>query len=483
MKKGEILFLPFIILLALLSVRVILSEGNPLKILVIFQLVSIFCLIALFDIKASILLVFLYLPFKGLIRRLFYLIAPFTKYDPIHLTEPVYLSFLLLFLLLKMKKEIYEEYSRNKAFRVYLFLLFLFFVQIFNPLQGNILVGLAGAIFMIFPALWFIPGVLFRDEEFIRRVLKIISITAIITASYGIFQFFHGLMPFEEYWIRNVQKEYVTVKLWGHPRAFSTFMSPDESSRFFAIGGLIMAGNLIFERLPSSIPFLITILSAIVFTGVRSSIFSLLFAVLIAFSLTAKEIRKAFIRGIFLFFAFYALIEVFISPPPRIKGGMEGPRVYYFHMIRGLKAPTGEQTFQTRLNMWRYYLTDYIIRYPFGHGLGSPTLAAHRFGGEVYGTESYFFSLLPASGVLGFFTFIYLFYILFRNSFEEVLKSGKTYKIAFSVFSFIAMSSLLGFAFSMATTGPIGWFLAGVLSRLKSEDKMENKDENSNSDS
>ena len=465
MRKEELLLLPVLFLLAVFSIKIITAEGNPLKFLFLFQIVSIFCLVALLDVKASILLVFLWLPFKGLVRRLFYLIAPFTRYDVIHLTEAFYLLFLMIYLLMRMRREIAEAYSKNKIFRVYLFLLFIFFLQIFNPLQGNVLVGLAGSIYTIFPALWFIPGLLFGDEEFVKKVLKVLLITAFITALYGISQFFYGLMPFEEYWIKNVQKQYVTVKMWGHPRAFSSFMSPDESSRFFAIGGAIMIGNLIFERTIFSIPFIVPILLALVFTGVRSSVFSLLFAVLIIFSLTAKEVKKAFIRGIVIFFAFYALLELFVSPPPGPKGRMEVTEFYYFHIMRGLKAPTAEQTFQTRLKIWKFYLTDYIIKYPFGHGLGSGTLAARKFGGEAYGTESYLFALLPCSGIPGFFTFIYLFYLLFRN-FNEILKSTTTYKIAFSVLSLIALSSFFGGALGMPSTGPVGWFLAGVLSNL-----------------
>jgi len=478
MRKGELLILPVLFLLAIFSIKLITAEGNPLKFLFLFQIVTIFCLIALLDIKSSIILVFLWLPFKGLVRRLFYLIAPFTRYDVIHLTEALYLSFLMIYLLLRMRKEISEEYSRNKIFRVYLFLLFIFFLQIFNPLQGNILVGLAGAIYMIFPALWFIFGLLFGDEEFVKRILKVISVTAFITAIYGIFQFFYGLMPFEEYWVKNVQKGYVTIKMWGHPRAFSSFMSPDEASRFFATGGAIMTGNFVLERGVLSIPFLIPILLALIFTGVRSGVFSFLFAVLIIFSLTAKEIKRAFIRGVIIFFAIYALLELFISPPPRPAGNMEVSQVYYFHIMRGLKAPTREETFQTRLKIWKYYLTEYIIKYPFGHGLGSGTLAAGKFGSESYGTESYLFALLPCSGIIGFFIFIYLFYLLFRN-FKDVLKSGTTYRIAFSILSLISLSSFFGYAFGLTCIGPIGWFFAGVLARfskkLPETSEMEEK--------
>ncbi len=482
MKKLEIFVLPLSLFLAIFAVKIIISEGNPLKFLLIFQIVSLFCLIALIDIKASIFFVFLWLPFKGLIRRLFYLITPFTRYDVIHLTEVFYLLFLMTYLFINMRKELSDEYSRNKAFRIYLFLLFVFFLQIFNPLQGNILVGLAGSIFMIFPSLWFIPGFLFGDEEFLKRILKVISITALITAIYGIFQFFYGLMPFEDYWVKNVQKQYVTVKMWGHPRAFSSFMSPDESSRFFAIGGAIMFGRMIFEKSLLPLPFLIPITLALIFTGVRSSVFSLLFSIFVLFSLTAREVKKAFIRGVLVFFVLYAIFELLISPPPRPMGGMKVTQVYYLHIMRGLKSPTEEETFQTRLKIWKYYLIDYVLKYPFGHGLGSGTLAGSKFGGETYGTESYLFALLPSSGIIGFLTFIYLLYFIFRNSFKEVLNSESTIKIAFSILSLISLSSVFGGAFRMPSTGPVGWFLLGAFSRLltKSSDfksEMEKGDD------
>lgn len=463
--KELLIIFPFLFILALLSTEIILKEGVPLKGFLLTQVLAVFLLCAIVDVKASILLVFLWLPFKGLIRRLFYLIAPFQKYDIVHLTEPFYLVFLIIIILLKERRFFREEIRDSKVFRVYLFLLFFFTIQIFNPLQGSLFAGFSGSIFILFPALWFIPGILYGDEGYLKKVLNLVAITSFITSIYGIFQFFHGLMPFEESWVKNIQKGYVTIKLWGHPRAFSTFMSPEESSRYFAIGGAIMAGKVVFERSISSIFFLIPVLLSLLFTGVRSSTFGFLFSLLLIFSLTAKDIKRAFLRGLFILLTVFLAFEVFISPPKQPKRGGEVSEFYYYHVLRGLKAPTEEESFQIRLEIWKGLLTDYIIKYPMGHGLGSGTLGASKFGGEKVGTESYFFSLLPCTGIPGFLTFIYLFYLIFRKSLPFILDGSYTCKIAFCVLSMMMLNNIFGNTFGLYTAGAIGWLLSGSLAK------------------
>lgn len=464
MKKQDIVAILLITLTLPLILYWGLPSGERFKFITLGLLTSTFIIIALIDIKISVLLVLLWLPFKGLIRRLFYLIAPFGKYDIIHLTEPIYLVFIFLLLLAFERRKFLKEFRENRIFRIYLLLLAIFIIQIFNPLQGSVITGFAGAIFTLFPALWFIIGLFYGDERLTKKVLSIVAITSFITAIYGIFQFFHGILPFEKYWIKNVQKYYSTITLIGYPRAFSTFMSPEESSRYFEIGALVIAGQLILKKNLLSLGILIPTVLAIIFTGVRSSLFGFLFGTFLIFTFSAKNIRKAILRGAITFIFLYCLIEFLIPSitTPRYTNPVE---FYSYHITRGLKNPTGEQTFKIRLKIWNYLLTDYIFKYPVGYGLGSGTLAGRKFGGKWVGTESYLFTLIPSAGIIGFLLFTYLFYQIIKTSGKKIVHETYTSRIAFSIVCAMMLNNIFGNTFGMYTTGAVGWFLSGALSR------------------
>jgi len=47
----------------------------------------------------------------------------------------------------------------------------IYLIEVFNPLQGSLFVGLAGALFMFVPLLWFYFGQSV-NEEFISKILN-----------------------------------------------------------------------------------------------------------------------------------------------------------------------------------------------------------------------------------------------------------------------------------------------------------------------
>src|SRR5262249_26487848 len=123
----------------------------------------------LVSLEAGLVAMMLFEPFRGIIRRGQYLFIDYSSQDPIHVLTPI----VTIFALFSVLRSHGIAILRASPLATSVSLLALVYVlEIFNPLQGGIVVGLSGAMFALIPLLWFYFGQ-YVQHSFIRAVLKL----------------------------------------------------------------------------------------------------------------------------------------------------------------------------------------------------------------------------------------------------------------------------------------------------------------------
>jgi len=137
----------------------------------------------------------LFEPFRGLLRRAQYLIVDYTTQEPIHLLTPIVTMMAMVVLIRKERLDIFRATPLAGLVSM---LALLCFLEIFNPLQGGVAVGLSGALFLLVPLAWFYFGQA-ASERFIRLALRLIVFLGILASLHGLYQMVIGYPAFEQY--------------------------------------------------------------------------------------------------------------------------------------------------------------------------------------------------------------------------------------------------------------------------------------------
>ena len=153
----------------------------------------------LISLEAGLTAVMIFEPFRGFLRRAQYIFVPYSQTEPIHMLVPIVTVCAFLMVLFRHKLETIRLTPLAGWTTA---LAAICFVQMFNPLQGSLFVGLTGGLFYIIPMAWFYFGQTV-NEDFVPRLLRIIVVVGLITSLYGVYQLVFGYPFFEKYWIDN----------------------------------------------------------------------------------------------------------------------------------------------------------------------------------------------------------------------------------------------------------------------------------------
>lgn len=470
----------FYLALSLLCLAVGYSLPNPTSFRwIVIGTISFLLFVAIIgNIRKGIIAVLIFLPLMAFLRRAVYFMSPYAKYDPIHLIAPALVLFIFVGMLLFHRERLSQTFKSNNLAKYVMVLLGLFVLQIFNPLQGGLLVGLGGAFYYVIPIVWFFVALCYANNQLIRKLMIAIVIIGIITGAYGLCQMTFGFLPFEKYWIET--GGFASLHVGRFIRAFSTFSSPEEYSRYLQIAGVIAFGYFLKRKNLSWLLIFSFIGISTIMTGARSSVFGLAFSVLVLLVIwKAKDIRRAFIRLVLLASAF-AVIMSFV-PLPISDFDYRSQSIFYTmagHTARGFFNPVGERTFQSRLNLWKRLLTEVVPKNPVGYGLGSTSIAAQKFGSWGFGTESYIFALFVNSGVVGGLLFLIITFIALKKGIRLYLRRETDKALSATTLSIIAglaLNNLFGNSFTLYSIAPIGWLLMGWIAREESLKKNVDK--------
>ena len=454
--------------LLFLVVGYLLPNPARFRLIVTGMIAFLLFVVVIGSIRRGIIAIFIFLPFIAFFRRIIYFVSPYAKYDPIHLIAPALVLFMFVGILLFDKERLAQAFKGNSLAKYVILLLGLFVLQIFNPLQVNLLVGLGGAFYYVIPMMWFFFALCYANNQLIRKLMIAIVIIGMITGAYGLWQMAFGFFPFEKYWIET--GGFASLRVGKFTRAFSTFSSPEEYSRYLQIAGAIAFGYFLKRKNLGWLLIFAFIAISTIMTGVRSSVFGLALSISVLLVIwKAKNIRRTSIRLVLLVSAFLVIMS-FVALPSN-EFSYQGQSIFYTmvgHTARGFFNPVGERSFQSRLNLWKYLFTNIVRRNPIGYGLGSTSIAAQKFGGSGVGTEGYIFALFVNSGIVGGLLFLIISLVVLKKGAELSLQSEGSKALAPVILAIIVgltLNNIFGSSFILHSIAPTGWFLIGWIVR------------------
>jgi hypothetical protein len=362
-----------------------------------------------------------YLLLLGDIRRIVAWIGEPPSNDLLLIVGPLVALVLATPLLLRIR-------LRDALSKAMLLLLVIMVLEIFNPLQGGISVGVAGAIFYIAPVCWFwvgrrhaTPAVV---EAFLYRALFPLSV---IAAVLGLMQTFVGFLPWEQAWIDQVKSTYTALYLGGTIRAFGFATSSAEHMALMAMG-LVAICAAAFTGRKAWLVVLPLLIAGVLLSSSRGYVVKVILAITVAWVFrngtalsTLKVIRLGLLASVGLVAVSY-LASHFAGGEDPAGGDESAAGNAISHQASGLAHPFDSRYSTAGIHgqMVSVAIADAIAR-PLGAGLGATTAAAGKFGGSSDGdaaptgsSEVDFTDMLLSLGIAGGATYLFVIFSGFR---------------------------------------------------------------------
>src|ERR1700730_6704191 len=213
------------------------SGGEALRWLTLGGLASAMTLALFISLEAGLIAMMLFEPLRGFLRRAQYLFLPYSSTDPIHLITPAVTA--LAFVLLLQRQGLKLLNATPLAWLVSTLGL-IYVVQIFNPIQGGLSVGLSGALFYLVPVAWFYFGQDIKSE-FLPTALRLLVVLGLITSLYGLYQLAYGFPSFEQTWVDSTDA-YGSLAAGKMQPAVGRRSSAEEWGRYIQVGAIIAFG-------------------------------------------------------------------------------------------------------------------------------------------------------------------------------------------------------------------------------------------------
>ncbi len=250
-----------------------------------------------------------------------------------------------------------------------------------NPLQGGLLVGVAGLLFMLVPMLAFWVGRTLVDDRTARRLLVAVVVLAMGAAAYGLFQQYAGLPAWDAAWVRTAG--YTALHVGSGIRSFGTMSSSAEYATFLGIGLVVCMAAL--SRLAVAPAAVVAggVLGFAMFEDASRGVVVLA----VAAGALLWAARRGMRPGTALVVGGIGLV-VLVVAVGHAAGSAAGASALVQHQVQGIGNPfnSADSTlpghFSEMVNGLRAAITN-----PIGRGTGSVSIAATRFGGTAAGTE------------------------------------------------------------------------------------------------
>jgi hypothetical protein len=351
---------------------------------------------------AGILVTLGYVMFMGDLRRLRDVILPHPSVDMLILVGPLVAIYLGLPQLPQIK-------LRDWLSKAMLGLLVLMILEVFNPLQGGLSVGLGGALFYICPVLWFWTGRQYGSPKAVDALIyKVFMPICLLEAVLGLYQNFIGFLPWEQAWIDANKTTFAILDLGGgHIRSFGFAVSPSEYSTLLSMGAAVSLASLLSGRRIWGLAF--PLLAAGMFmASSRGVVIKLVFATVLAFVFRKSDRLKGLttVRLIIFLPAGLLLLSYAASRfapqddnPSVLQSNAE---IAFAHQAGGLANPFDER--KSTAGQHATMIANGVmegIQTPVGRGLGFTTEAESKFGGGGFSSEVDFSNMFASLGVVG----------------------------------------------------------------------------------
>jgi len=400
--------------------------------------------------RAFVAMVFVYLAFVGHLRRALIPFAGWPQTDALLLLGSACGVLLFGYVLLRG----FVRLDTNLAKWIAAFL-GIMVVQIFNPRQGGLMVGVAGALFYIVPMLWFWCGRAMATPNFVMKLFHwcVVPI-GVIAAGHGIFQAFVGYLPYEKTWIAlyGYSALYVTADAI---RTFSIFPSTAEYAAYLCMTVAVIVAGVFNRRILWAV-ILPVILLALFVLGSRGP---MVVVTMLPALLWAAQGRSRTVWLPRLALAVFVFVSGLLWTLSQAKNIQWSERVQPLvsHQVEGLHN-ANESTAPAHFTMIGEGLLKGFSD-PLGSGLGATTMR-----GSAGSTETDWANMFVSVGAIGglLYTIIIIKVIALAARFWGATRTPVALVIA-AVLASQLLQWLNGAHYSVA---PIVWFTIGALDRF-----------------
>jgi hypothetical protein len=414
----------------------------------------------------AICIILTYLFLLGDIRRIVGITIGFPKFDLLLVVGPVVTILVALPLLMRLR-------LRDAISKAMVAFMAVMLLEIVNPKQGGLAVGIAGSMFYLLPILWFWIGRTYATPELLERVIyRVVVPLSVLASLLGLWQTYVGFLPWESAWISAVASHYHALGLGGgFIRAIGFSVNSVEYSNLQLIGctcvlAAFFAGKRAYGLLFPLLAFTLFLASS------RTSIVKLLFAVAAAWAISSRGGKGWAVR---LPIALATLFGVLAFALSQVGGGGSanpGSAAGFSaqHQVQGLAHPLDSKKSTAGLHaMYFWGGIKEGITYPVGYGLGSIT-GGQRLGDSddtsdrVGNTEVDLSDTFVTMGLLGGFLYLYIILLIVRRT----IYFGRNAPKAVGLPTLAVLAAMVGswIALGQYAMGPLIWFMIGGLVRF-----------------
>lgn len=345
-----------------------------------------------FSTSIGTIIMLLYLVSMGWIRRALIPSTGFISNDPITLisTCVALVYFLRLVSLRKLPLD-------TKIAKTLVPLVVIMFLEIPNPLQGGLAVGLSGLIFRLGPILWYYIGKTKGSRKMAFSLFLVMIAVAVFEAYVGNRQWFGGFSEVEKFWIASGGGTQSAGK--GYYRPFGTLLSFSEYVVLIVIGAGLCWVSFLQKKYIYILPFA-GLFATLFVSSSRGGMVTIFLVMIVVWAVQGKNYRAwlprlAFAIVIGLWGASFGLerakqIEV-----------DDKTQILVSHQIKGLSDPLGkDSTGGLHLSLFTSGILQ-GFRTPIGIGLGAGTLGASKFGAGGGSSEVDVSDMFASLGFIG----------------------------------------------------------------------------------
>lgn len=445
-----------------LALGYLVESDRGIRVAMAVTLVIIFAGLAFLSPRHLILTMAVWLAALGLIRRVVGG-SRLEAGDPLLLVGPAALILLTIVAAGKVGK-----FKASPLTYMVLILQGVSLLSVLNPLQGGVMVGMAGMMFIPVPTLAFWAGRAFCDDRTIIQLFKLLGMLAVPAAGYGLYQSFYGFPYWDAEWVANFG--FASLNVGGITRPFASFSSATDYNTFLGIGLIAWSLFLLRRRPFLGVAMMVVISTALLYGSQRLIIVTGLGA--LALVLAARRgwpMGGALFLGLFLLIA-TPLALTYLGPQLE---AFQAKSPLLRHQIGGLADPFGEQS---SLRLRTSMVTDgvaQVVEHPMGRGIGAPTLAATKFGSDrtFRATDADPSNIAIALGLPGLGLYLALTYVAFKRAYS--LAATRRDAVAYAVLAGLGITATQWLTGGQYAVSWIPWLLLGWVDRTTSGPKVE----------
>ena len=456
-RRLLLVVLAFVVGTTVIFGAVVIGEVRLAVTAVIF---SVLFGLSLIDIRLSILGLFGFLTVLGDLRRILVPLVGWSGSDPILMIGPIFTVLLMAYAITSRRIRTTSTLSRWMLLFTTIMML-----QIFNPKQGSLAVGIAGAILVIVPTFWFWLGQAFGSLSLARVLLyRVVVPLSVLAMAMGFVQLAIGYLPYQLAWYKIAGYTALGDSI-ETLRPISIFPNITEYLVYVSIAVVVLIAALLHDaaglRLKQMAIFLVPIgLTALLLSGSRGPVIMSMFVIILMWAVQGRTVPswvpRLAIAGILgaagLVWSLNQVAD--IGGSARVQANLDRQAAL---IENGATAAIHADLAWVGI----YYG---LVKEPLGAGIGSITLAASKFGGSGFNSEKDITNMFIATGAAGGIVYLIIVGMVAVTAVRYWLRTRSL--IALAIFGYLAITGMTWLHPGHYVTTPLTWLVIGLLDRF-----------------